>query len=252
MRCGWGQAPLVWDAGLEAAALAWASSCPTPGAAHDNSTTDGENVFFLSGGVTPFSGEVVTQLWASEVSSWACSTNTCADPNTQCLHFTQIVWFQTTLVGCAATSSCTGAFPVVYVCRYRVAGNRGALSPLGNTQLCALNGGGSCPTSTTTTVPPASTTAPSGTTTTSITGTTAPTSSTTSSPTTAPPYPPSCPVSPVIIKKIRPPSQVVQFLFEGMLDGLCPSPPLPPPCPKPCVGPDVLPHATQTLSHLVL
>lgn len=253
VRCGWGVAPLVWSATLESDARTWASSCPTPAAPHDPTSQDGENVFFLSTGAAPFSGAIVSQVWASEASSWTCQTNSCNDTS-RCLHFTQMVWFDTTLLGCAAVTNCPGAYATVYVCRYRVAGNRNGLHPLGSSPQCSLNGGGSCSGTTPTTSTTTSTTSSGTSTPTTSTSTTAqPT--TTPAPTPQPPYPSTCPAEQTIVKKIRPPSSRVKFEFGGMFDGLCKDDSnvvTPTPCPSPCTGVNPQPQQPRGLGHLVL
>lgn len=198
-----------------------------------------------------------------------------------CSDFTQIVWFQTTQIGCAS-AVCPGvANPYKYVCFYATAGNVGGLHPLGTVSLCSLNGGGTnCSSST---QPPdtgngqAATTcvASGGTVATSSCCLTAgnfpntcqvgacscaPASShavqTCSCPTgtcfdgvrcVASSYPPTCPTDTVVHQKYSPPEVAVHFLFQGMLNGLCDDPEEPvPPAPCPCQ------EQTAGYAHLVL
>ncbi len=247
VRCGWGSGLLTYSLALEQGALAWASTCPTPQNPYDATTTDGENVFFLNpGSAPPYTGDVVTQLWAAEASTWNCPTNGCFDATTNCRDFRQLVWSSTSQLGCAAVASCPGAFPVVYVCRYRAAGNIVGQHPLANPQLqCPLNGGGSCGSSTFSSSTTVSSTGSSSSTSSSTTTTTGFTSSSTTSsttttntpspttgPTVIPTYPPTCSPQPAKVTVVRPPQTKLRFAFDGMLDGVCePSTPTLPQCP---------------------
>ncbi len=260
VRCGWGSGQLSYSAALEQAALAWASSCPSPSAPFDPSASDGENVFFLNpGGAAPYSGDVVTQLWSAEASTWSCPADACADSVSRCRNFRQIVWSSTTLLGCAAVSNCSGAFPVVYVCRYRTAGNIVGQHPLANPQLqCPLNGAGSCAGTTTTTT----TTTSGGSSSTSTSSSTTGTSTTTPSQTVAPTYPPTCSAAPTPVTVIRAPQTRVRFAFDGLradkkkirlflikflglLKGVCDLTPTPTPAPCPGTCPVITPNNVQ-------
>lgn len=255
MRCGWGSSPLTYSSALEADALAWARTCPTPGSPRDPSSTDGENVYLLNPGASaPYTGDIVTQLWAAEASLWACAVDRCADSVSGCLNFRQIVWSTTTSLGCAAVSNCPGAYPVVYVCRYRAAGNIVGQHPLANAVLqCPLNGGGSCNgTTSSTTGTTFSSTSTSGT----ATPTAGPTVGPTQEPTYNPTYPPTCSAAPKTVRHVRPPETSVRFSFKGMMNGVCgeetPTP-TPDPCPpRPCVGPLTPIETRQRIESLVI
>ena len=224
MRCGWGSNVVTYSADLEARALAWASTCPSAQNPYDPTATDGENVFLLNpGSQPPYTGDVVTQLWAAEASTWNCVVNGCTDPQTQCRNFRQIVWSTTTQIGCAAVNNCTGAFPVVYVCRYRPPGNIAFQHPLANpSQQCPLNGGGTCASTTSSATSTSTTTSSSS-------------STTTTSPVTPPPtYPPTCSAQPAKVVVVRPPQTRIRFSFDGMLDGVCDT--VVQPIPVPCDG----------------
>jgi hypothetical protein len=223
----------VYNAALEQDALNWASTCPTPANAYDMNATDGENVFFLNQS-PPYTGDIVTQLWAAEASNWNCLPDSCTDQVTKCRDFRQIIWSSSTQMGCAAVSNCPGAFPIVYVCRYRAAGNIVGQHPLANPSLqCPLDGiGGSCPSTTSSSSTSGSTS--TGVTTSTSTATTTATTSPTAPPTIVPTYPPSCSAVPTPVTIIRPPQTRVRFAFDGMLNGVCDT--LPAPTPAPCPG----------------
>lgn len=85
--------------------------------------TRGENLFAGSGD-TPI-GEVV-KSWASEASSYDYTSGRCSGV---CGHYTQIVWADTTHVGCAQ-KTCTTGSPFggkgswqIWVCNYSPPGN---------------------------------------------------------------------------------------------------------------------------------
>lgn len=112
-------APLGWSAAAASTAEAWANGCMFQ---HDPSAGFGENIYAAIG--TP-TGTDVVDSWASEVSSYDYAANTCAGT---CGHSTQIVWRDTTSVGCAIAACTTnspfggGAWTFV-VCDYDPPGN---------------------------------------------------------------------------------------------------------------------------------
>lgn len=77
----------------------------------------GENLYWATGNSTP---EDVVESWASEVADYDYDTNSC-EPGKQCGHYTQIVWSDTTIVGCAARRCASG--PEIWMCNYDPAGN---------------------------------------------------------------------------------------------------------------------------------
>ncbi len=127
-----GVPPLEWDPVLAGIAQAWADSCVDveypPGLIdHNPNRSDGyptyvgENVF--GSGSVP-TGQEVVDLWASEEANYDYDTNSCAD-NAMCGHYTQVVWAETTHVGCAL-GHCPGlAYEYVVVCDYGPGGNDG-------------------------------------------------------------------------------------------------------------------------------
>ena len=85
----------------------------------------GENIAANFGAsYTPYS---ITDLWASEASDFDYTTNTCT-PGEQCGHYTQIVWRETTEVGCAKENcptlvNTTFLDAEYWVCEYMPGGN---------------------------------------------------------------------------------------------------------------------------------
>lgn len=119
---------LVWDEALAGLAQAWADTCPS---GHNpnrtvNGNVVGENMFFSSSG-TADSPDTVVQAWASEGANYDITANTCggAPPggsNLGCGHYTQLVWRDTTIVGCGMKLGCSG-MSQIWVCDYAPAGN---------------------------------------------------------------------------------------------------------------------------------
>jgi pathogenesis-related protein 1 len=116
-------ADLAWSADLAADASAWAAECRL---AQDPALDGvGESWF-----VTSEAGEVtawdVVVSWASEAADYDYEQDTCGEV---CGHYTQIVWRDTTEVGCAlqvCESSLGRDFRdggELWVCRYSPAGN---------------------------------------------------------------------------------------------------------------------------------
>lgn len=124
-RSRWGVGPLQWDAGLAAAADGYAAELArTNRWGHSAKATrpgQGENLWMGSRGA--FSPEQMVASWLSEggyyrrgVFPYVSRTGSWVDVG----HFTQIIWRQTTKVGCAIRSN--GAWDYL-VCRYSPHGN---------------------------------------------------------------------------------------------------------------------------------
>jgi pathogenesis-related protein 1 len=121
---------LEWDDALATASQTYANTLArtTCGAIdHDANRGDvGEN---LSQGSTtdasapPQSGADAVTSWVAEKSDYSYESNTCA-PEKVCGHYTQVVWRDTTKVGCGRATCTAGDFiNTVWVCRYSPAGN---------------------------------------------------------------------------------------------------------------------------------
>ena len=113
------------SADVEAVAAAWAAHCTW---SHNAGRGDlGENIAASSPGYWPTMSEVV-QAWASEAADYDYASNSCA-PGKVCGHYTQLVWRNSTLVGCAY-ARCTQNSPFdgvptwdFWVCDYSPPGN---------------------------------------------------------------------------------------------------------------------------------
>jgi len=116
---------MAWDATVAAAAQTWADQCNFS----HNTAGYGQNLYASAGSGPPTPATVVTS-WASEVSSYNYSANTCSGT---CGHYTQVVWRNSTLLGCGVKACSTNTpfgsqFPNWYivVCNYSPAGNNGS------------------------------------------------------------------------------------------------------------------------------
>lgn len=118
-RSALGIADLSYSFAVEASAQAWADALAADNCAfeHENQSTYGENLWWSSYEPTPTE---VVDAWAGEVAYYDYDTNTCEDGQV-CGHYTQVVWADTTQVGCAQGACAGGA--VIWVCRYDPPGN---------------------------------------------------------------------------------------------------------------------------------
>jgi len=114
--------PLTWSAQLAAAAQTWASGCKPDDKNPKNfahSKVAGEN---LAWG-TSLSAKGAVDLWYSEISKYNFAAPVWSN---EVGHFTQVVWRNTTQIGCAA-ASCAGQ--TYWVCRYAPPGNFNVNTP---------------------------------------------------------------------------------------------------------------------------
>jgi hypothetical protein len=120
---------LRWDTSAADFAQSRANLCVY---AHSNSAY-GENIYAYTADSAPAAPDpAVVADWVSEGASYNYAANTCSDAQTQCLHYTQIVWRTSSAVGCGFRY-CTANSPfpppfttwVYVVCDYTPAGNNG-------------------------------------------------------------------------------------------------------------------------------
>lgn len=112
---------LAWSPTLAATAQAWADGC-----VFEHSTNPyGENIY-ASAGSTVTAYDVVSS-WAGESVDYVYASNACSGA---CGHYTQIVWRDTTSLGCAIKHCTTGSpfgasYPTwdLVVCEYDPPGN---------------------------------------------------------------------------------------------------------------------------------
>jgi pathogenesis-related protein 1 len=113
---------MIWDEDLAEEARIYAELCDF---AHDNNRGDvGENIA-VNAPAGFQSGPDVVANWASEVANYNYADNSC---NGVCGHYTQIVWRDSTVLGCGVAtcdgiSGFTSGEGELWVCRYRSPGN---------------------------------------------------------------------------------------------------------------------------------
>jgi pathogenesis-related protein 1 len=115
---------LRWDGSIASIAQAHADRCVY---AHSNARGElGENIFAQAG--SPASVEDVVHAWGDEMADYSYATGSCA-PGKKCGHYTQIVWEDTTHLGCGVRL-CTKNSPFegfsewqFWVCNYDPPGN---------------------------------------------------------------------------------------------------------------------------------
>jgi hypothetical protein len=125
--------PLVWNLGAATEAQNWAAGCVWP---HRPSNPYGESVFATG---TPANGTDQVTGWAAEAADYTYATpnGTCAPTDqSDCEHYTQLVWRATNAVGCGihTCETWTGNDPLsppptspadFVVCDYSPPGNWG-------------------------------------------------------------------------------------------------------------------------------
>ncbi|KAF2596286.1 hypothetical protein F2Q68_00008163 [Brassica cretica] len=79
----------------------------------------GENLAWNSGSM---SAAEAVEAWVNQKSDYDYNSNTCADPLTNCLSYTQVVWRNSVKLGCAKVS-CINDGGTYITCNYDPAGN---------------------------------------------------------------------------------------------------------------------------------
>jgi uncharacterized protein YkwD len=118
IRSQYGVPNLTWSTQLASYAQQWANTLLQNGKfEHRSNSPYGENLATASGQM--FSPERVVNLWGAESKYYNYASNSCAAGQV-CGHFTQIVWRNTTQVGCGVARN---AQREVWVCNYNPPGN---------------------------------------------------------------------------------------------------------------------------------
>lgn len=128
--------PLRWNSAVAATAATWAAGCSWGHAPQNERVLRGELMGENLGGGTGnrWTPEGLGQGWNDEKVFFDCASNEC-QPNEVCGHYTQVIWRETTEVGCAL-HDCTSGSPFgggawqYLVCRYLPAGNFVGMRPV--------------------------------------------------------------------------------------------------------------------------
>jgi len=110
---------LKWDCGLASYAQEWANGGKFR---HRDDPSVGENLFVANNADQPIS--TVVPDWLDEKPNYVVKTGDCV-PDTVCTHYSQIMWRETTLIGCGINRHLSGKWVVFVVCNYSPAGNTG-------------------------------------------------------------------------------------------------------------------------------
>ncbi len=116
VRSARGLPALTWSTEMESLAQDWANQMTRTGKFdHRPNNRYGENLFWGRG--RDYSGTDAIESWASEESGYNYANNSCKGV---CGHYTQLVWKNTTQVGCAAGKV---RDEIYWVCNYNPPGN---------------------------------------------------------------------------------------------------------------------------------
>ncbi|KAF8098342.1 hypothetical protein N665_0268s0011 [Sinapis alba] len=130
-RASSGVPPLGWEKGLARFADKWAKQRKSDCSMQHSGGPYGENIFWYREKKTWWSERVVMK-WFEERFNYDSKTNTCASGK-MCGHYTQIVWRDTTGVGCARVK-CDEGRGFLVVCEYNPSGNYEGESPFDQNQ----------------------------------------------------------------------------------------------------------------------
>lgn len=122
---------LTWDSTVATYALnkvtylANSNNCTMSHTAGPTNPGYGENLAWSSS--TSFTGVNAANAWYNEKPDYNYSTNTCASGKV-CGHYTQVVWKNSTTIGCAGVV-CSNGGGIIYGCNYNPPGNYSGQKP---------------------------------------------------------------------------------------------------------------------------
>nr|AWV55769.1 truncated pathogenesis-related protein PR1-RK [Triticum urartu]AWV55772.1 truncated pathogenesis-related protein PR1-RK isoform 1 [Triticum urartu] len=125
-RADVGVAPLAWDDTLAGYAQRYAGERKGDCKLVHSDGPYGESIFWGNKGGNWTASDAVA-LWVQEKQYYNCSDGSCAAGKI-CSHYTQIVWANTTRVGCAAVA-CDGNLGTFILCEYDPRGNVPGVRP---------------------------------------------------------------------------------------------------------------------------
>ncbi len=108
---------ILWDESLALSAQAHANYLALNNSFEHSNSNNGENLYassLVTGYVTAINN------WYSEKSDYNLDTKSC-DSGKVCGHYTQLIWQETTEVGCGKSSS--NSWTTIIVCQYNPPGN---------------------------------------------------------------------------------------------------------------------------------
>lgn len=117
IRTELGLSKLEWNCDLANFAQEWATRGIFE---HRTDANYGENIFAAMD--TKISPVKAVELWQTEKTFWNNASGTC-QTGKFCGHFTQMVWRNTTEIGCGINRNASGKWKVLMVCNYNPAGN---------------------------------------------------------------------------------------------------------------------------------
>lgn len=111
-------APLEWNSNMAKQAADYALKIAKMGNLVHSHCDEGENLYMTSAQV--FSPEDAVNAWGSEKEYYRAGTKINNNNYKKFGHYTQMIWYKTSEVGCGAAQSKYGTF---VVCRYNPPGN---------------------------------------------------------------------------------------------------------------------------------
>lgn len=126
-RAAVGVGPLTWSPTVAASAQSWADTLGrTRGCKmqHSQETGYGENLAWAwtSQNSAPLDPADAVRRWVDEQADYDYDTNSCV-AGAVCGHYTQVVWADSTQVGCGVAVCTDDGFAQVWVCQYNPPGN---------------------------------------------------------------------------------------------------------------------------------
>ncbi|ESQ36767.1 hypothetical protein EUTSA_v10008629mg [Eutrema salsugineum] len=129
VRARVGEPPLEWDGRLAAYARVWANQRVGDCRLVHSNGPFGENIFWA--GQNNWRPMDIVKVWADENKFYDVKANTC-ESGQMCGHYTQIVWRDSTKVGCARVDCSNGG--IYAICVYNPLGNYEGENPFGSYQ----------------------------------------------------------------------------------------------------------------------